>query len=132
MSYFLGNHAAHGVAVYAAAKVYEFLGWRAHAELLEEFSHMELFSLTRGDTVNVFSCFDAGNTGKKLVKLLRRHQYRCALIEAWGKSEIENLYHSIFTSQLATLRSAELLGLQRPHFLDAKAQLETSDAMIYT
>ncbi len=131
VTYFLGNHAANGVAVYAAAKVYEFLGWRSHPELLEEFSHMELFSLTRDDTVNIFSCFDDGNTGKKLKALLRRHRYRCELIDSWGESDVEKLFHSVFTVQLAALRSAELLGLMRPHFLDAKTQLETSDAMIY-
>ncbi|HLQ20668.1 MAG TPA: SIS domain-containing protein, partial [Nitrososphaerales archaeon] len=57
-TYLLGNNAAHAIAVYGAAKVYEILGAKAGAEQLEEFSHMQLFSLKASDSVIIFSAFD--------------------------------------------------------------------------
>lgn len=50
-TYFLGNCAGYAAAIYSAAKVYEVLGSKSDAEMLEEFSHMELFSLSKTDSV---------------------------------------------------------------------------------
>ena len=50
----LGNMHTYPVAMYCAAKFYELLGYYAHYERLEQFSHMELFSAKKGDTVVIF------------------------------------------------------------------------------
>ena len=130
-TYFLGNAAAYAVSLYSAAKVYELLGTKAHAEMLEEFSHMELFSLRKSDSVNVFSCFDPSQTGARLRRALEEHGYKSRLIPNRGSSEVERLFHSVFVAQLAVLRRAEAIGLSKPRFLDAKDRLEVSDARIY-
>ena len=130
-TYFLGNSLAFPVALYAAAKTYEFLGIKAHAELLEEFSHLELFSLKRSDSVNLYGCFDPLRMSSKLAKALGVHGYNSCQMPARGKSDPERVFHSVFASQLAVLDCAEAAGLTEPRFLSARGRLDVSDSMIY-
>jgi D-arabinose 5-phosphate isomerase GutQ len=129
-TYFLGNSAAYAVCMYAAAKVYELFGTKAHAELLEEFSHMELFSLRRADAVDVFACFDPAGIGTRLQRALVGQGYQSYHVPSRGESDTERLFHSVFVAQLAVLRKARRSVL-RPRFLDAKDRLKISDSMIY-
>jgi len=129
-TYFLGNSLAYPVALYTAAKTYEFLGVKAHAELLEEFSHLELFSLKRSDSVNLFGCFDPAGMSRKLEGALAAHGYDSRLVPASGTTDPERLFHSVFASQLAVLDRAEAAGLTDPRFLSAVDRLHISDAMI--
>lgn len=130
-TYFLGNSLAYSVALYAAAKIYEFLGAKAHAELLEEFSHLELFSLKKSDSTILFGCFDPAGMSRKLGRSLAAHGFRSSQIPARGKSDLERIFHSVFASQLAILNRAEAAGFTEPRFLIAGDKLDISDAMIY-
>jgi len=130
-TYFLGNALAQPATVYAAAKMYELLGARAHAELLEEFSHLELFSLTKADAVNIFSCFDPSGMAKKLAGALHAQGYEVCLIPARGASDADMLFHAVFVAQLSALKQAGEAGLRRPRFLGSGGRLRVSDVMIY-
>lgn len=130
-TYFLGNSLAYPAALYAAAKTYELLGLKAHAELLEEFSHMELFSLGKKDVVNVFSCFDPSGMAAKLTSTLRGEGFRSSRVPSRGASDLERLFHSVFVVQLSVLDQAMKLGISEPRFLAARGKLRTSDSMIY-
>jgi len=130
-TYFLGNSLAYPVAMYAAAKSYEFFGARAHPQLLEEFSHLELFSLDRTDVVNVFSAFDPFGAASRLTKALARQGYESHTVPSHGDSEVEEVFHAVFASQLSVLRRAGELGLSKPNFLAAGRRLAVSDSMIY-
>ncbi len=130
-TYFLGNSAAYAIAVYAQSKTHELLGAKAHAELLEEFSHLELFSLRKSDAVDVLGCFDPSGSGRRLFRALSRRGYEAHVIEPKGASDVEQLFHSVFAIQTAVLREAEISGFDGPRFLTAKDNLEISDAMIY-
>ncbi len=130
-TYFLGNSMGYPAALYAAAKTYELLGARAHAELLEEFSHLEIFSLAAGDAVNVFSCFDPLKMAGKLTQVLGRAGYTANAIPSRGASAVERLFHSVFTVQLALLDAAVGSGMHEPKFLGAGRRLRASDEMIY-
>lgn len=130
-TYFLGNALAYPVAVYAAAKVYELIGARAHAELLEEFSHLELFSLGKSDVVNAFSCFDPLGMSGRLGKALKGNGFESHVLPSLGSSGIENLFHSVFAVQLSVLDQAMEAGLSKPKFLSVGGRLRTSDSMIY-
>jgi fructoselysine-6-P-deglycase FrlB-like protein len=130
-TYFLGNLLAYPVALYATAKTYEFLGTNAHAELLEEFSHLELFSLKKSDPVNLFACFDPAGISRKLARALAASGYKSHYLAARGISDPEKLFHSVFASQLAVLDRSEAVGLTEPKFLTAGDKLNISDAMIY-
>jgi hypothetical protein len=129
-TYFLGNSLAYAAAIYSSAKVYEVLGARAHAEALEEFSHLELLSLRSSDVVNVFSAFDPMGMSKKLRGALSKEGFRSAALPARGRSAAENFFHSVFAAQLWCLVEARRKGLTKPRFLGAK-RLRVSDSMIY-
>ena len=130
-TYFLGNSLAHAASLYASAKVYEVLGLRAHAEVLEEFSHMELFSLRPSDTVNAFSAFDPSGMAGKLRRALSKEGYRSEVVPARGTSETERFFHCVFVSQLWSLAEAKRAGITRPVFLNGAKKLRVSDSMIY-
>jgi hypothetical protein len=130
-TYFLGNSLAYPAALYAAAKTYEMLGTKAHAELLEEFSHLELFSLAKRDAVNAFSAFDPSSLARMLNKNLAKRGYVSSIVAHWGASALEKLFHAVFVAQLSVLEASKRAGLSRPRFLDAEERLSASDAMIY-
>jgi hypothetical protein len=129
-TYFLGNSAAFAVSLYAAAKGYELLGTKCHAELLEEFSHKEVFSLRRHDIVNIFGCFDPAGMGKKLARLLSRQGCSANLVGGGGPAT-DALFSSVFAAQLAALRETSRRGLSKPNFISSRASLAVSDSMIY-
>lgn len=130
-TYFLGNSLAFPAALYAAAKTYEILGSRAHAELLEEFSHLQLFSSRRSDLVNAFACFDPSGLAEKLGSALAQGGRRSNVIADWGRSPVERLFHAVFVVQRSVLDEAKERGLSAPKFLSHRGALEASDAMIY-
>ncbi|HUI22853.1 MAG TPA: hypothetical protein VLY82_00490 [Nitrososphaerales archaeon] len=130
-TYFLGNSLAYPAAMYAAAKTYEFLGAKAHAEILEEFSHLELFSLGHSDRVNIFSAFDPLEESARLARALARERYESRVVPARGTTKTEQLFHAVFAIQLSVLKRAADLGLSAPGFLAADGKLEASDSMIY-
>ena len=130
-TYFLGNSFAYAGAMYAAAKTYEFLGARAHPQLLEEFSHLELFSLGTADAVNLYSAFDPLGASGRLAERLGGEGYMAKVVPRQGSSRTEQLFHLVFASQLSVLRRARELGLSEPSFLAAGERLAVSDSMIY-
>ena len=130
-TYFLGNSLAYPVAMYAAAKTYEFLGAKAHAELLEEFSHLELFSLRHSDVVNVFSAFDPFDESSTLTGALARQRYESHAVPERGTSQAQQPFHAVFVTQLSVLRRAGELGMSKPGFLAGGGRLAVSDSMIY-
>ncbi len=130
-TYFLGNGPAYPAALYASAKMYELLGNVSHAELLEEFSHLELFSLKKTDTVNIFSCFDPQKVGHRLHRSLSAHGFRSSLIPTHGSSATEMLFHCIFLTQLALVDRARRSRRTKPAFLLSRDRLQVSDSLIY-
>jgi len=130
-TYFLGNSLAYPAARYAAAKTYEFLGSKAHAELLEEFSHMELFTLEKPDVVNVFAAFDPSGLAGRLGAALAMEGYTARVVPSRGTSDLERLFHAVFVCQLSALNGSAGRRLSRPRFLSDRGRLETSDSMIY-
>jgi fructoselysine-6-P-deglycase FrlB-like protein len=130
-TYFLGNSLGHAAATYAAAKVYEMFGSPAHAEALEQFSHMELLSLRPIDSVNIFSAFDPEGIAHKLGQALSSERYRSTLVPSAGKSPVELFFHLVFVTQLWCLAEAKREGLEAPKFLGNERRLRISDSMIY-
>jgi fructoselysine-6-P-deglycase FrlB-like protein len=130
-TFFLGNGAAYWVSAYAAAKMYEFFGAQARPVYLEQFSHMDLFSLGRGDVVNVYSISDPLELGLRLVSSLKEEGYSASYIHSRGTSQAESVFRSIFLTQLSVAERARSKGQKVPYFLLAKKKLRISDAMIY-
>lgn len=129
VTHFVGNNEAYALGIYGAAKVYEFLGARAQASMLEEFSHMELFSLSPSDCVNVIESPD-GTKGERLAEKLKDAGYDVSLVRPEG-GKVERLYNLVFAIQMAAIVAAKKRGIAAPYFLTAKKKLRISDEMIY-
>jgi hypothetical protein len=117
--------------MYAAAKLYEFFGARAQYQRLEEFSHMELFSLKAGDAVNILGGSDPLRVGRRLSKSLRVAGYPSALASAERPTELESVFDAVFAAQFAMARWLGETGIKRPYIVDAGKKLAISDSMIY-
>jgi len=132
-TFFLGNHVDFEVSMYAAAKVYELLGGSAQAELLEEFSHLELFSLRSADEVDVLLSADPSGAGPRLVAALRRNGFRAVTIgETEGAETMTDaVFRNTFLFQLAVLERMKSKNLSVPYFMKSAKKLDVSDSMIY-
>lgn len=130
-TFFLGNWALHGVSIYGAAKLYELLGWKAHAEQLEQFSHMEVFSLSPSDAVNVLSGLGLSWYERRLHAELAKQGFRSGLVLPQGKSGVERLFSVVFAVQLAVIDAAKREGVVYPAFTRLRPSLSISDAIIY-
>jgi fructoselysine-6-P-deglycase FrlB-like protein len=129
VTHFVGNNEGYALSIYGAAKVYEFLGARAQASMLEEFSHMQVFSLSASDCVNVIES-PTGTKGELLAEKLGKAGFDVSLIRPEGDS-IERLYNLVLAIQTAAIGAARKRGLRSPYFLRAGKKLKISDEMIY-
>jgi len=129
LTHFAGNNEAYAASVYGVAKIYEIPGGRAQASLLEEFSHMPLFSLSTSDCVNVIESPNC-RKGGQLQERLANGGYSSSLIRLEG-DVIERLYLLVFSMQMAAIDAARREGLKTPYFLSAKKKMRISDEMIY-
>jgi len=125
----LGNMHTFPVAMYCAAKFYELLGYNAHYERIEQFSHMELFSTKKGDTVIIFEEKNAHNT--QLVKNLKNVGLNVIHPTFNSKNKISQIIYYAYFSQLLPLFEAKRLKKKDCHFVLEKKLRNVSDNMIY-
>ena len=125
----LGNMHTFPVAMYCAAKFYELLGFDAHFERIEQFSHMELFSAKKSDTVIIFEEKNKHNT--QLVKNLKNVGLDVIHPVSDSKNKISQIIYYAFFSQLLTLFEAKKRHKKDCHFVLAKKLRNVSDNMIY-
>lgn len=126
--FILGNQYTYPIALYGAAKMYEVLGYDAHYERIEQFSHMGMFCTRSGDTV---------------ILLEQKNKHATRLVRYITKLGL-NVYHPNITAniidqvvfytfvlQLVTLNTAMKLRLSDCHFVTSKRIRNASSAMIY-
>ena len=115
--------------MYCAAKFYEILGYDAHFERIEQFSHMELFSAKKGDTVIIFEEKNAHNTN--LVKNLKNVGLNVICPAFDSRNKIFQFIFYTYFSQLLPLFEAKKRHKKDCHFVLAKKLRNVSDNMIY-
>jgi len=125
----LGNMHTYPVAMYCAAKFYEILGYDAHFERIEQFSHMELFSAKKGDTVIIFEEKNVHNTN--LVKNLKNVGLNVICPTFDSRNKIFQFIFYTYFSQLLPLFEAKKRHKKDCHFVLAKKLRNVSDNMIY-
>jgi len=128
-AYVIGNQYTYPLAMYAAAKLYEVLGFDAHYERIEQFSHMSLFSAKKGDTVIIFEKSNRHN--KQLVTHLRKLGLSVYNPSIGSSNRISQVIFYIFISQLVALHAAKRKQLKDCHFITEKKFRNASSAMIY-
>ena len=127
--FFLGNMHTYPVAMYAAAKLYEILGLPAFYEKLEQFSHMELFSCKKGDTVVIFEEKNTHNS--KLLANLNAAGLNVIQPLSKSKNKISQFLFFTFFAQLTPLFIAKKKHQKECYFVNAKKLRKISDNMIY-
>jgi fructoselysine-6-P-deglycase FrlB-like protein len=125
----LGNTHTFPIAMYCAAKFYELLGYDAHYERIEQFSHMGLFSVKKGDIVIIFEQKNAHNT--QLLKNLKKVGLNPIIPNFNSKNKISQIIFYTFFSQLLPLFEAKKQHKKDCNFVLAKKLRKVSDNMIY-
>ena len=126
--FILGTLFTYPLAMYCAAKFYEILGYDAHYARIEQFSHMELFSSKKGDTVIIFEEDNAHN--KQLVSNLKKIGINVIHPQIPSK-KINQMLYCTFFSQLLPLYEAKKKRKKDCYFVLAKDIRNVSNNMIY-
>ncbi len=127
--FILGNLQTFPIAMYGAAKFYEVLGSNVHYSRIEQFSHMELFSAKRGDTVIIFEEKNDHNT--KMTKNLKKFGLNVFQPKSGTKDKISQVIFFTFISQLIPLFYAKKNRQKECYFVTAKKLRNVSSNMIY-
>lgn len=125
----LGSLHTYPIAMYCAAKFYEILGYDVHFQRIEQFSHMELFSIAKGDTVIIFDQKNSHN--KQLVKNLKNAKLNVIHPTFESKNKISQFLYYVYLSQLFPLFEAKKRGKKECHFILSKKFRNASNQMIY-
>lgn len=125
----LGSMHTFPIAMYCAAKFYEILGYDVHFERIEQFSHMELFSVKKDDTVIIFE--EKNSHNKQLVKNLKNLGLHVLHPTFGSKNKISQLLYYTYFSQLLPLFEAKKRRQKDCHFILSKKLRNVSDKMIY-
>ena len=126
--FILGNLYTYPIAMYCAAKFYEILGYNAQYSKIEQFSHMELFSVKKGDTVIIF---EEKNTHNKQLSLHLKKIGINVIHPDVPSEKLSQILYCIFFSQFITLFEAKKKKKKDCHFVLAKNIRNVSNQMIY-
>ena len=124
----LGNQFTYPLAMYCAAKFYEILGYDVHYSRIEQFSHMELFSAKKGDTVIIFE--EKNSHNKQLGRNLQKIGINVIHPDI-PSEKIRQMLYCTFFSQLLSLNEARKKKKKECHFVTAKKIRNVSNQMIY-
>lgn len=124
----IGNLFTYPLAMYCAAKFFELLGYDAHYAKIEQFSHMELFSAKKGDTVIIFE--EKNSHNKHLAKNLKKIGIN-VIHHKVPAEKISQMLYCTFFSQMLTLFEAKKKRKKECHFVTAKKIRNVSNQMIY-
>ncbi len=124
----LGNLYTYPIAMYCAAKFYEILGYAVQYSKIEQFSHMELFSVKKGDTVIIF---EEKNTHNKQLSLHLKEIGINVIHPDMPSEKLSQMLYCIFFSQFITLFEAKKKKKKDCHFVLAKNIRNVSNQMIY-
>lgn len=131
--HFVGTGYLFPIAMYGAAKVFEFTGGRADYQLTEEFSHLNLFTLNEKDFVVILKEGIEDLTAVKLSEELNQEGY-CAhylSLEEGANRKLEAAIYGAICMQYFALKMALRKGLDQPAFLENQKLLQISNRMIY-
>ncbi|QLH06602.1 sugar isomerase [Nitrosopumilus ureiphilus] len=126
--FILGNMHTYPLAMYCAAKFYEILGYDAHYCRIEQFSHMELFSSKKGDTVMIFE--EKNSHNKQLVKHLQKIGINVIHPDVPSEKISQMIYFTFF-SQLLSLNEGKKKKKNDCYFVTADKIRNVSNQMIY-
>ncbi|MBT8251548.1 MAG: sugar isomerase, partial [Nitrosopumilus sp.] len=107
---------------------YELLGYDAHYCRIEQFSHMELFSMKKGDTVIIFE--EKNSHNKQLGKNLQKIGINLIHFDVPSEKTSQMIYCTFF-SQMLSLNEAKKQKKKECHFVTQEKIRNVSNQMIY-
>lgn len=131
MIFMVGTGLGYCIAIYGAAKIYEVLGWKSQYQATEQFSHMELFSLSKEDFVLLIPDSRQDKKMTQLEGLLASGGWNVAKINPIDNDDVANSIQTAVYLQVLAWRTALKLGLEECSFKRKGEHLRVSDAMIY-
>lgn len=126
--YILGSGTTYPLAMYGCAKMYEVLGIKAQYAMLEQFCHMELFSIKENDTILILS---EGDKAEELAAKLVDDGYNALVFGPKGKTLEEKLLYYSILLQLIVLYNTKRLKLNECYFITNDRLRKTSSSLIY-
>ncbi|KFM19439.1 hypothetical protein AAA799P11_00763 [Marine Group I thaumarchaeote SCGC AAA799-P11] len=126
--YVLGNLLTFPIAMFCAAKFYEVMGYDVQYCRIEQFSHMELFSVKRGDTVIIFE--EKNTHNRQLAKNLKKIGIN-VIHPNLPSGKISQILYCTFFSEFLALNEAKRKRKKDCHFVTAKKIRNVSNQMIY-
>jgi fructoselysine-6-P-deglycase FrlB-like protein len=130
-TFLVGTGLTYPLAVYGKAKIYETLGSKSNAQRTEQFSHMELFSLTKDDLVIILPENSNDDQAIELHNLLEERAFRTLMLYPDEYDEIERSITAAIYLQVLTWNNAEMKGIKECAFINRRNLLDISDKMIY-
>ncbi|MEM3380952.1 MAG: hypothetical protein QXQ11_02190 [Candidatus Bathyarchaeia archaeon] len=130
-TFIVGTGLAYPFAIYGKAKILEVFGSKTQAQLTEQFSHMDLFSLTRRDLTIIIQDGPKDQLAEKLHRLLSEKSYRTVLLTMDGGDRVEASIRITLHLQLLVWMNAVRLGIKECAFSTSRELLSLSDEMIY-
>jgi fructoselysine-6-P-deglycase FrlB-like protein len=127
--FFLGNQHTYPVAIYAAAKLYEVMGYTAHYSKTEQFSHMELFCTKPRDSIILFE--EKNRHNARLASNLKKLGLNVYIPSAGTGDKISQVIFYVFFSQHLALYNARQRRLRNCYFVTRKKIRNASSHMIY-
>lgn len=130
-TFMVGTGLGYSMAIYGVAKIYEVLGWKSQYQTTEQFSHMELFSLSEDDLVLLIPDSKNDKKSAQLENLLVSNECNVAKIDL---DEMNDVIRSILIAlhlQVLPWRTAIGEGLKECYFKMRSKHLRISDAIIY-
>ncbi len=131
--HFLSSGELFPIAMYGAAKVFEFVGGKADYQLTEEFSHLNLFSMNEKDLVVILNDGTKDSTEVKLSEELNRGGFCAQLLslDEGTSTQLEMAISGAIHMQYFALNMALRKGVNQPAFLENQKLLQLSNRMIY-
>jgi fructoselysine-6-P-deglycase FrlB-like protein len=129
--HFVGTGEFYGIAMYGAAKIYEYCGGSADYQRTEEFSHLNLFATKRKDSVLILDLGESDERARELHSKLESNGVNSCILPSIGVDSVSNAIFRSICTQFLALKIARGRGLKQPAFLNNEALLNISDQMIY-
>ncbi|MFQ5969781.1 MAG: SIS domain-containing protein [Nitrososphaerales archaeon] len=124
----LGSWTTYPLAMYGCAKIYEVLGTKAHYAMLEQFCHMELFSVKKNDSILILSDDDKAS---ELATKLIDDGYNVYAFKPRHKNLEKNMLYYAMLLQLIVLQNAKRANLAECYFITNDRLRGISSSLIY-
>jgi fructoselysine-6-P-deglycase FrlB-like protein len=130
-TFLVGTGLSYPLAIYGKAKIFEVFGSKSNSQRTEQFSHTELFSLTKDDLVIILPENNHDDQAIKLHNFLEEQSFRTLILSPDEHNEIERSLAAAIHLQVLTWKNAEMKGIKECAFINKRNLLDISDKMIY-